>query len=140
MFQIFDERGGGLVGVAALATDGGGQAAVMIPAHVEELDAAHIALGETACEQAVCGEGAGLFDIGAVAVENVLRLFGGVREIGDAHLHTKCHFILGDTSGGFGIAEGFEVTLIERGDFIEHLAAHGTVHTGGIGEVENRVA
>ncbi len=139
MLQIFDQCGGGLVGIAALTANGVWQAAVMIPAHVEELDAAHIAFGETAGEQAVRGVSAGLFHVRTIHVDDVLRLLRGVDQVGHAHLHAESHLVLRDACARFGITEGIEVALIERGEFIEHLAAHGTAHTGGIGEVEHRI-
>jgi hypothetical protein len=45
---------------------------------VEELDEADIAFGETAGEETVGGVGAGAFDVGAVAVEDLGGFFGDI--------------------------------------------------------------
>lgn len=140
LLEVFDQSGGGLVGVTALAFDGVGQAAVMVPAHVKELDAAHIALGESAGEQAVRSVGAGLRHIRPIHVQDVLRLVFGVHEVGHAHLHAESHLVLRDAGGRFGVAKSLEVFLIQSRELIEHLAAHGTIHTGGIREVEHGIA
>ncbi len=74
LLEIGDQRGGGLVGLAALVADGAGQAAVVVPALVVELDEADAALGQAAGEQAVGGEGAGRAAVGAVEVEGGVGL------------------------------------------------------------------
>ena len=56
--QVGDQRGGGLIGVAALSLDRIWQAAMMIPTHVEELDAANIPFRHAASQQAIGGVGA----------------------------------------------------------------------------------
>ena len=72
LLQVLDQRGRGLVGVVALAADLVRQVAVLVPAHVVELDEAHAALGQAAGQQAVGGVAAGLLHVGAVQVEDRL--------------------------------------------------------------------
>lgn len=55
LFEIGKESGGWMVGVAALAFEGLGEAAVMVPSLVEKLNEAHVTLGETTSEKAVGG-------------------------------------------------------------------------------------
>lgn len=133
LFEVFDEGSGGLVSVVDLTLDGLWQTAMMIPAHVEELDAADITLGESASEETVRGIGAGLFHIRAVEIQDVLRLFGDVHQIGDAGLHAKGHLILGDAGGGLGIAKGGMVLLIQGGEIVQHATAELTTDTSGVG-------
>ena len=64
-----------------------GQVAVLVPAGVHELDEPHAALGQPAGHQAVVGERALPLHVGAVHVEDVLRL---VREVGQLR-HARLH-------------------------------------------------
>ena len=58
-FEILDERGAGLVGVATTRGAPGGEAAVMIPVRMEELHEADAALDQATREDAVGGVTAG---------------------------------------------------------------------------------
>ena len=138
-FQIFDQRGGGAVGVGALDFELGVEVAVLIPTGVHELDEFHTALGESAGHQAVVGEGALAFHIGAVHVENGLRFVGKIGEFGHAGLHAESHFILADARGDFRVAEVLEFGFVEFGDVVEEAAPDFAAHTIGIGEVQNGV-
>ena len=113
---------------------------MVIPAHVEKLDETHVALGEAAGEQAVRGVAAGALDVGAVRVEHALRFLRKVGEIGHAGLHAKGHFVLRDAGLDFRIAERVVPALVERGEFVERLAAHRAVHAGRVAEVKHGVA
>ena len=55
-----------------------GRFAVLVPAHVEELHEANVALGQPTGEQAVGGEGAGLVNVRAVHVQDFFWLLGDV--------------------------------------------------------------
>ena len=81
LLQVLDQRGRGLVGVAALRRQLARDAFVMVPAHVIELDEAHAALGQAAGENAVGGVGAGLARIGAVQLEGGRRLLRKVGQL-----------------------------------------------------------
>jgi len=93
-----------LVGVFALAADSVGEALVLVPAHVEELDEAHAAFGEAAGEEAVGGVGAALGDIGAVEIEDFFGFFGEVGELGDGGLHLVGELGLRDAGGDLGVS------------------------------------
>ena len=58
-FEILDERGAGLVGVATTRGAPGGEAAVMVPVGMEELHEADAALDQAPREDAVGGIAAG---------------------------------------------------------------------------------
>ena len=47
LLKVGKQAGRGLVGIFALALNGIGQAAVVVPTHVEELDETHVALAES---------------------------------------------------------------------------------------------
>src|SRR5579883_2314460 len=66
LLQVDDQRRAGLVGLAAEGADAAGQAAVVVPAGVIELDEPDVALGQPAGQQAVGGERARLARIRAV--------------------------------------------------------------------------
>ena len=54
---------------------------MVIPAHVNQHCVPHVALREAAREQAVAREGGRLGHVGAVQIQYVLRLAGGVRNL-----------------------------------------------------------
>ena len=56
-FQVFHQRGAGLVGVLGLGFDSLRQAAVMVPVTMAKLNETHAALGEAAGQKTVVGEG-----------------------------------------------------------------------------------
>ena len=58
LLQVLDQRGGRLIGVAALAGDLRWADIVLIPAAMEKLDEPHAALRQPAREQAIGGESA----------------------------------------------------------------------------------
>ncbi len=113
LFEVDDERGGGLVGFGALAADAGGQAAVLVPALVVELDEAHAALGQPAGQQAVGGEGAGL----AGYRRRRARTWSPARptrfgDVGHAGLHAERHFVLGDARFDLGVELLLELVAV----------------------------
>ena len=72
--QVFEQRRGRLVDIPALSSHIGGEGGMMIPAAVEELDEADISFSHSAGEQAIAGVGAWFVDLGAVHLEDLLRL------------------------------------------------------------------
>ena len=113
VLEIFDQRGRGLIGVAALPFQCARQVAVLVPAHVEELNEPHAAFGQPAGQQAVGGIGAGLLHLGAVHVEHVLRLVLDVGQLGHGGLHAKRHLVLRDARGDFRVAGIGELLLVQ---------------------------
>src|SRR5687768_10402039 len=71
--QIFDQRRARFVRVFGLVFDPFGQAAVMIPITMAELNKANAAFGQAAGEQAIIGE-RGFAGLGAVSFQNFLWL------------------------------------------------------------------
>ena len=55
-FEVFDQGGAGLVGVPGLSFDALGQAAVVVPVTVAQLDEADAPLGQTASQETIVGE------------------------------------------------------------------------------------
>ena len=51
--EVFDQRAGRLVDVAALIADVAGQRAVLVPTAMEELNTLHVALGQPGCSRPV---------------------------------------------------------------------------------------
>ena len=88
---------------------------MVVPAAVEELDEAHVALGHPAGEQAVAGERAALVHLRPVQVEDVLRLAGEVGQFGHRGLHAEGHFLLGDRGLNLGVADLVEVLSVQLG-------------------------
>src|SRR5260221_180619 len=83
------EGGGVLIGFEALVFEGDGELSMLIPAAMEQLHDAHAALDQTAGHDGAVGEGAGLFYIRAVEIEDVLRFLGEIDQIGDGGLHAE---------------------------------------------------
>src|SRR5262245_54100063 len=65
-FQVFDQRGAGLVGVFALLANALGQVAMLVPAAMVQLDKADAAFSHAPGQQTIAGEGTGLLHVGAV--------------------------------------------------------------------------
>ena len=123
LLQVDDQRRRRHVGVVALAADLVRQVAVLVPAHVVKLDEAHAALGQTAGQQAIRGIAAGLLDVGAVEVEDRLRLAREVGQLGHGGLHPVAELVLGDAGDDLRVAGLIVVQTVECGDLVEHLPA-----------------
>ena len=113
MFEVRDECGGWLVGIAALAGELLGDRDMLVPAAVEELDETHAAFRKAAGEQAVRGIGAGLAGLGTVEFEGGSGLVGEIGELGDGGLHAEGHFVGMDAGNGLGIAHFIGEALVE---------------------------
>ena len=126
---------GGAVGLLALLPDRSRQVAMLVPALVVELDEAHVALEESAGEQAVGGVGPGGARVLSVQGEGLLRLSGEVRDLGDRALHTGGELVLSDPPEGLGRA----IDLVQAAQSVEHARARGAVDAGRVSEVEHGV-
>ena len=116
-----------------------GQVAVLVPAHVIKLDEPHAALGQAAGQQAVGGVAAGLLNVGAVEVEDRLRLVREVGQLGNRRLHAIAQLVLGDPGDDLGVAGLGVVQVVERGDVVEHLPPRRPRAAGRVGEIEHRL-
>src|SRR5262249_40231272 len=140
LLEVADESGGGLVDVAALAADLGGQIAVLVPAAMEELHEADAALDHAAGEKAVAGEAAVVVTaVDAVHLSNVPRLARQVGQLRHRRLHAEGHLILGDTRVDLRIADGAGGEAVQLVDAVEHAAARVRVDPRRIGEIKHRV-
>ena len=138
-FELGQKRGGGLVGVVALAFDATGQVVVLVPAAMVELDEAHTPLGEPTGEDAVRGIRSGLLRLGAVALVDVGGFFGEISEVRHGGLHAEGHLVLIDPGLRFGIVVIGELEAVQRGDIVEHGAAPLGGDAGRIGKEEHGV-
>lgn len=140
LFEVAKEAGRRLVGVVTLAFDGLGEAAMVIPAHVEELDEAHVAFAETTSQKAIRGIRAGAFYVWSVKVEDVLWFFGKIEQVRYAGLHAEGHFILCNPSLDFGIAEDIVTLAIEGGELVELFAAYFAGDAVGVLKIKHAFA
>ena len=138
LFEVAHEGGGGLVHVLALLANLGGEAAVLVPSAMKELDEGHAAFGEPAGDEAVVGE---TFPHGvlAVEVEHVLGFVLQVDQFGHAGLHAVGHLVLGDAGVDFGVAGLLLLGLVDFGDSVEHGTAHVARDAFGVGEVKHGI-
>ena len=74
LLEVVEQRGGGLVDVAALVGQLALDRDVLVPAAVEELHEADAALEQAAGQEAVRGVAAGFVDVGAVGFDGVVRI------------------------------------------------------------------
>ena len=72
-------------------------------------------LGESAREQAVAGKRA-IAGLAPIEIERLLGLVGGVHEIGNAGLHFKGQFVLGDSRFNLRVLHSQGVLAVERFD------------------------
>ena len=86
------------------------QLAVLIPSFVKDLHEPHAPLDQPPREQAGVGERR-LARLGAVQLEDVLRLAADVDRLGRARLHAVGHLERIDPRGNLGIADRVEMLL-----------------------------
>ena len=82
----------------------------------------------------------GLRDVGAVQVEDVLRLLREIEQIGHRRLHAERHLVLRDAGFDLRIAELIQVHAVEFAGGVEHVAARVRVDAVGIVQVQHRIA
>ena len=143
LFEIGDEGGLGLVDLATTGDKIDFEiftwAAVAVPVGVIQLDKTRAPFDESACEQAVAGEGRRiLFD--AVELAGGLTFAAEIDEFRRARLHAAGHFIGGDARMNFGIAGGNRLLKVEVADGVDGLALAVGRDALGVGEIEDGVA
>ena len=138
--KIGNQGGGRLVDVPALSLDRIGQSPVVIPSHVEELDATHVSLRHAAGEQAIRGIGPGLENVRTIAIQNMFGLLGHVGQVGHTRLHTESHLVLGNAGIDLGITNHLPILAVQLGDLVEHVPSHLSVDPLRIGKVKDRIA
>ena len=140
VFQILNEGGGGLIGVVGLSGELLREAFVLIPAHVEQLDETGAAFAQASGEDAVGSVGTSFAGLGSVVFEYGIGFGAEVGQLGHRGLHPVGQFVLSDSCRDFRIAKLIQFDLIDCRNVIEHAAAGPAIDSGGIIEVENRVA
>lgn len=141
LFEVGDEGGAGLIGLAALVDEAFFDLGVVVPSGVVDLDEADAALGEAAGEEGVVGEGVfGVAGFGAVEVEGGLAFLGEVHEFGGSGLHAVGHFVGVDACFDFGVEGRVELLLVEIADEVDGIALGFHVEARGIGHVEDGIA
>ena len=131
LLQVLDQRGCGLIGVAALTGDLLRALAVLVPAAMEQLNKAHAAFRQAARQNAICGKRARLARVGTVTLEHRLRLFRQICQFGHGRLHAKRHLVLRYACVDLRIAEGLGVPLVQFRQIVEKPAAHFGLYPGG---------
>ena len=130
LFQILEQCGDRLVSVHALVAEFFGEVAMGIPTAVEDLNHADTALDEASGKEGGLGEGAGLFNIGAIAFFGGFGLFAEVGQFRHATLHAVGHLVLGNAGLDVRVAKLFETALVELAEGVEHGAAVGPLTRG----------
>ena len=142
LLQVLDQRRRGLVGVAALDVELGGQVAVLVPAGVHDLHEPHAALDQPAGHQAVVGERALL--AGPRGRTSSSTSAGSLREVGQLG-HAGLHL---DTPSRTGRCAWRSRGRRSRCSFISFSRAMSSsrprricaAHAVGVRQVEHRVA
>ena len=137
--EVGDERGGGLIGLLTLAFDTAGEAAVVVPVLMIQLDEFHAAFGEPPGEETVGGEGAGFARVGAVRIDDVGRLIFEVGDLGDAGLEVERHLVVGDARGDLGVGRAGKLVFVQLAEAVEREAAVLWRDAGGVIEIEDRI-
>ena len=128
LLEVAHERRARLIGVAALDGEMRMQVSVLVPARVHQLHEADAALGEPPRDQAVVREGSRHERVGAVHLDDRLRLVREIKEIRHARLHAERHLVLRDARLDRGILGDALVVAraVERGKVVEQIAARCT--------------
>ena len=133
------ERGGGLIGGAAVGLEVARDVGVGVPAFVIDVDEPHAALDHPPRQQAGPGE-RGFVRIGAVHRQGRLALALQVHQLGGGGLQPEGHLVGGDAGGDLGVADGLEPPAVQRADQVERVALEPGVDAGRARDVEDRVA
>ena len=113
---------------------------MMVPAHMEKLDEAHITLRQATSQQAVGCVAARAGDIRPVQIQRFPGLGAHIEEVRHTGLHTEGHFVLTDTGVNLGVPNRFLTHAVEGGEAVERIAAGGAIHARRVSEIENRIA
>ena len=142
MFKVGDERGLGLIDLAATRDKINFQVfagtAVAVPVGVIQLDETGAALDEATGEQTISGEGGFIF-FDAVKFQRGLALAAKVDQFRRTRLHATSHLVGGDARVNLGIAGGDGVLEIEISNGVDRLALARGGDALGVGEIEDRV-
>ena len=139
ILEVLHQRGGGLVGLAALVAQSARQSAVLIPAGMVKLDEPHAALSQSPRLQAVGGEGAWFFHVVAVHLEHLLRFAGDVGDFRDGGLHAERHLVLRDARLDLGVRVAGELQLVKFAEAVEHHSTALAVDAAWVLQVQHRV-
>ena len=137
--KILHQRRCRLVSLLALRPDAAGQAAVVIPVLMVELDKPHAPLGEPPGQHAVSRERARILGVGAVHLHDALRLVGEVRHVRHARLHAEGHLVVVDPGRDLGVGSAGELMFVQLPEAVEHLASVLRRHAGRIVDVKNGI-
>ena len=137
--EVLEEGGGGTVDRIDLALDGIGDAVVVIPTAIVELDEAHTRLGKATGEKAVGCEGC-LSGLGPVALEDALWFPGDIHQPGDRALHAVGQLEGVDAGLDLGVTRLLELELVEGADAVDGLPAVFLRHALRVGEEEDGIA
>ena len=105
LFQILHQCPRSLIRVPHLALNRTGQAAVVVPAHVETLHHSGTALAQTTRQQTVLRKASWPMHIRAVALKRLRRLTAEVGQLWNGCLHPESHFVLCDARIDFWVAD-----------------------------------
>ena len=140
LLEVGDQCGAGLVDVFALRLVFLGQAAVRVPAAMENLDVAHAALGQSAGVEAAGGKGAGAFGCFTVQFKRRITLACQIHQFWDGGLHAVGQFVLLDARQNLWVGELLVMRLVDRGQRIELGAAIPAGDACRVFQVQHRVA
>ena len=113
---------------------------MLIPALMEKLNETDPTLGQPSGQQAIGGEGPGLFGIVSIKLEGGLILTAQIHDFWNRALHTKSHLVLGDPGGDFRIVFSRHLPLIPLLQSVEHATTLALADALGIVQVEHRIA
>ncbi len=120
LFEVFDQRGAGLVGVLAVVAHVALDVAVRVPTFVVDVDEAHAAFDHSPGEQAGAGKGWHL-RITAIHFQRGLVFLREVHQLRRGGLQAVGHLVVRDARGGLAIAIEFEAAMIQRVDEVDRV-------------------
>ena len=135
LFQVLDQGPGRLIDLGRLTSDATGQAAMMIPSPVEDLDKPHVPFGHPSRQQAVGRERPRLSGLLAVHLQRLFRLTRDVDQFGHRGLHTERHLVLGDPGPRLRVSSPGQHRLVHQLQPLDHRSPHLPADSGRVGEV-----
>ena len=113
---------------------------MLVPTAVQDLDATHAALDQSASKDRAGRVRPLLFTFGPYMSSVSLRFAGQIGQLRNAGLHAKRHFVLRDPCLRFRVTKSLVCLLVQLVQRIEHRAAIGCVDTRRVLDVQHRIA
>ena len=139
LLQVGQQRRRRLVGILALPANLLGQAPVLVPSPVEELNEPHAPLRQPPRQNAVGCIAARLPALRPVEREGRLRLLRQIRQLRHRSLHAERHLVLRNPRGDLRVLILIELQPVQLPEIVEKPSPRRPVITLRIAQIQHRI-